>query len=178
MLPAEFDVELGKRVLTMRIIVATLLAGIVGFAVLAVAFRMLGNVQAPPGNMVPMLLVVGLAFTVANAVTYLIVPGKIIKSALRRLVASEPAKAEAVQFAIKLCEVYQTQLIVGAALLEGTAFLWLMFFMLSGEWFMLGFVVAAVVLLGLRFPSADQLARWLDQQQESLEIERANLDFS
>ena len=176
MTPIDFESELGKRIQTMRIILLALIAGIVSFTCVAVFFGIQGNLQGQAPIMAQVFTFVGLGFTACNALAYVLVPDKIVQASRRQLArqfaTADRVNAEAAQDFVKLCELYQTQMIVGAALLEGTAFLWLIFFMVTGQWFMLGFAVAAALLLALKFPSADSLSRWLAQQQELIDVER------
>jgi hypothetical protein len=64
--------------------------------------------------------------------------------------------------------VYQTSLIIGAALNEGPAFFALIAYMVEGLPAILG--VAAFLILGVaaRFPTRARLEQWIDAQKELL----------
>src|SRR5581483_8477268 len=113
MTPIDFEAELGKRIFVMRIIVGALLAGIGGFAVVAVVIRLQGNFNPA---LTTVFSLVGLAYTMAVAVAYFVVPGNIVQSARRRLAQSTSGnsnnEAAEAQSLLRFCAIYQTQLIV------------------------------------------------------------------
>ena len=85
---------------------------------------------------------------------------------------SEPAQVYPAGDTGRLLPLYTTQLILGAAINEGMAFFAAIAYMLERHPIALG---TAIVLLGgliARFPTADRVNAWLDQQLEQLRIER------
>lgn len=172
MIPDDFESEFNKRLLTMRIILGAVLAGVTTFAAIVVFLRVGRQLQGHlPADI---LTYVGLAFTAGTLLAYVLVPGRIVQAARWQVVQlADPAKQDAAsRTRLKLCDVYQTQLLIRAGLLDGTAFLWLLFFLTSGHWYMFGFALAAALFLALSFPTADGLSRWLNQQEDLIESER------
>ncbi len=177
MTPVDVESELNKRVLQLRIIICALLSGIVALATVAIFVRMQGQFKnAMPSDV---LLYVGLGFTACTGLAYVFVPESIVR-ATRRRIAHQPVsqagnQSGAAQEWTRLCDLYVTQTIVSAALLEGTAFLWLIYFLMTGEWYMLTIGLAAALFIALKFPSTDGLSRWLSHQQEMIEHDRSTL---
>ena len=72
----------------------------------------------------------------------------------------------------KLLAVYQTALIIGAALLEGATFFLAIAYFLEGQ--ILSLIVAGVLmgLLVARFPTRSRVAGWIDRELERIDQER------
>jgi hypothetical protein len=70
--------------------------------------------------------------------------------------------------------VYQTQLIIGAAQIEGVAFFAGVAYFLSKDPIALGLALLLVGALILRFPTIERVQRWIDQQQEKLITSRSS----
>ena len=71
-----------------------------------------------------------------------------------------------------LAQLYQTQLIVGAALLEGAAFFAGIAFMLERDPIAAGMALVLLAVLAARFPTRDRIEAWLEQQLGLLQEER------
>jgi hypothetical protein len=74
----------------------------------------------------------------------------------------------------KLAVVYQTQLIIGAAMLEGVAFFAGVAYFLERNYIAL---ILAGIMLGCliaRFPTVDRVTVWIDRQQSMLTEERSS----
>jgi hypothetical protein len=72
----------------------------------------------------------------------------------------------------KLAAVYQQQLIIGAALVEGAAFFTGVAYMLGRDPIALGVALLLVAMLVLQFPTIQRVERWIDGQQEKLTEDR------
>ncbi len=72
---------------------------------------------------------------------------------------------------VALAAIYQTQMIIGLALLEGAAFLNTIVFMLEGRALNLGIAVALVVFMATRFPTRTRLDDWIAEQGRLLQDE-------
>jgi len=87
-------------------------------------------------------------------------------------VPSEPKQLYPAGYTGKLAQLYQTQLIIGAAMLEGAAFFATIAYMVERNPIALA---TAIVLLGAliaRFPTSDRVNAWLDRQLGLLQEER------
>ena len=71
-----------------------------------------------------------------------------------------------------LAQLYQTQLIVGAAMLEGAAFFAGIAFMLERNPIAAGMALVLLAVLAARFPTRDRIQAWLEQQLGLLQEER------
>ena len=72
----------------------------------------------------------------------------------------------------KLLLVYQMQLIMRAALLEGPAFFCGIAYMIEGQTWVLAMAVLLIVGQALSFPTRDRVERWVREQLELIELER------
>ena len=71
-----------------------------------------------------------------------------------------------------LVPVFQTQLIIGAAMLEGGAFFAAIAYMLERSPIAAGMALVLLVVLASRFPTRDRIQAWLDHQLGLLQEER------
>jgi hypothetical protein len=74
-----------------------------------------------------------------------------------------------------LAQLYQTQLIVGAAMLEGAAFFAGIAFMLERNPIAAAVALVLLAVLAARFPTRDRVAGWLDRQLELIKEERQSI---
>jgi hypothetical protein len=137
----------------------------------------------PAGPELPLITYIAVALSVAGLVLSFIVPNIFVTNARRQIAKgtwtppatrdpSPPARIYPAGDTGKLAMLYQTQLIIGSALCEGMAFFATIAYLLERNPMAL---VTAIVLIGgliARFPTADRVNAWLDQQQSKLQIER------
>ena len=64
----------------------------------------------------------------------------------------------------KLFGVYQTKTIIGAAMIEGAAFLNLVAYLLEGNPITLGLGLGLAVVIAALFPSPSRVANWIEQR--------------
>ena len=163
MLDEKSRQQIAPAVRTAQIILGALAAGVLTFAVLVlVVFK--GEPQA--NNT---LTTVAVAFGVVDLVLSFLVPSLVAANARRRIAdgtwqASQNQGPLPDTDAGKLAMVYQTKMIIGAALLEGGCFLALYAYMSEGHW--PGLTVAALLLICLlaHFPTSDRMETWIDEQ--------------
>ena len=72
----------------------------------------------------------------------------------------------------KLAMVYQTQLIIGAALNEGVTFFAAVAYLIGNNPIALGLGILLVGGLIARFPTKDRVALWIDRQHEQLILDK------
>jgi len=171
------DSVLAARLWTMRIILVALINGLVIFLVIAVVQQSQANV-APIAE--PLLTYVALGYAAVGLIVSTVVPN-VVAAAQRRRVAralgasmpAEPDADEVLPPDVGLwCGVYQTRLIIGAALLEGAAFFLLTAYFIEGNILGLAGAAVLIVLLLMKFPTRAGLQRWIDRQRALLDQER------
>jgi hypothetical protein len=155
----------------MQIVVAAMFIGVATFLCIAIVVR---SDTGPPTNEPSQLLTfVGVGAAVLAFAANLIVPSAVIKQSRSKLAAGTFASAPSGPFqklieklgdAGALCNVYQTKMIIGAALWEGAAFFNIIAFLLEGRPIALVPVGAALLAIALKFPTASRLAEWVNSQ--------------
>jgi hypothetical protein len=173
---ADQDAALDAALKTMRIIVGALAVGVVNFLGIALFIRS-QNAAAPPE--VPILSWVAVGCTALALALHVFLPGWVTKHLRQKLVQGKvppvrinPAFAALPNQLGFLMGIYQTQMLVGAALVEGASFLSLIAYLLEGEWFSLLLAGLLLVVLIAKFPSHAGFALWLERQRELIEQER------
>jgi nitric oxide reductase large subunit len=161
----------------MQIIVGAILLGIVAFLGIAVSLRTQPQFQQQPAG-VPILTYTSAAFTLMMLVLQAVFPGMVATASRRKLATATPpssanAGLELSPEVIGLCGIYQTRLIIAAALIEGGAFFCLISYLVEGQWPSLAIAVFCVVVIASKFPTRGRLERWLEAQQEVLQYERS-----
>ncbi len=68
---------------------------------------------------------------------------------------------------------YQTRLIVESALLEAVAFFAITAYIIDGQLWILGIVVAVVALMLIAFPTRSKIESWIADQRKAIEAEQA-----
>jgi hypothetical protein len=177
MFDSDEDIVVTQRILVMRIILGALIGGCLAFLIIAVIYRQARD--PAPAPTFPIMTYMALGFGIFWTALSFFVPDFFV-AAERRKMAQEPerhlndpqAQLSATD-AVKLVGLCQTRLIVGAALVEGCVFFFIIAYMLEGSLICL---VGALVLLGImatRFPTRIGVERWVEAQRELLQQERA-----
>lgn len=174
---------------TSQIIVAALAGGVLVF--LAIVLVIETDQPAPAAGQnnplgLPMLTLIAVVFGVVNVVLSLLVPGVMVGNGLKQLVErppGDPAPTDPWKEGPTLpsndvgglLPLFQTQLIIASALVEGSAFLALIAYMMERHPLALGIAAVLVVVLLSRFPTLDRVHGWLDDQSARLaELRRGN----
>jgi len=166
------DLTPERRLLAMRIVMSALLGGLAIFAGVAVAYRYTGH-PAAPAQIV--LTYVAIVFTGVLTLCSAVVPALWAANARCRLLGAPAGGGSGSPAPIaeaKWYELYQSQLIISAALLEGPAFFSLIAFLIEGSAASLGLAVFLFIMIALKMPSRPRIERWISNQQELLERER------
>jgi len=176
--------EVGRHVLTLQIVVASLLGGSVAFLAVAAVLVHLDVVQAnrEAASIMNLVLIV---FLVADMMARVIVPRILVGQGRRRIAAGQwslpqaaAGQAKIVSFleragdAGQLLFVYQAKTIVAAALLEGLAFFGIIVYLITRS--PLGIVVAIAMILGLALhvPTRSGVVHWIEDQLELIDQDR------
>jgi hypothetical protein len=156
---------LAAHLRTLRIIVGALLAGAATFAGIAIFLRAQGHMPPPPG--VPIVSYVALGFGAIDLIARAVVPSAVV-AGMRKGWAIAPEVPLGNWLGL-----YVTRTIIGAALLEGATFMFLISYLLEGApWALAAGVVFWGLLALLQFPTRDGVERWVDAQREALQQER------
>lgn len=167
--------EIGSRVKTFQIIVGALLAGSVGFLGVAMTLALSGAVEADRELAGAMNLVL-ILFLAGEMVAQMIVPRMIVDQGRRKIVAgnwSFPGGAAQTEMtsliertgdAGRLLVLYQTKIIVTAALLEGVAFFAIIVFLTTRSTVGLAAAIGMILGLVLYMPSRSGVVHWIEYQ--------------
>jgi hypothetical protein len=170
----DSDARLSGRLLTMRILVIALALGVLSFLAVAVIVRVENpNLQASRTGFLTYgaLGIAALLVLVQATVPALIATGLRWQLAAGKWPAPGAASTPADDFG-KLCALYQTRLLLGAAMLEGGSFLLLIAYLMEGDVVALVGAGILLVLLLAKFPLRSAVEGWLADQQEMLRQER------
>lgn len=151
------------RVITLRIIVLSLVMGLVAFMGIAYFMVYQGLIQ-PIGTNIITYLAAGMLFL---ALTMQFVLTNLLDTQARQQLDRQQLKP--------WLEQYQARTIMGCALLEGPGFMGVIGFMIEHD--LIGLVVggvAALLMLLLYFPSEDRMLRHVERQRELAEREATN----
>ena len=172
MIDEKIKQQIAGVVRTSQIIVASLVMGVVTFAVVVVFF--ISGGPALKGNLLTLLAAV---FALAAMVLGFVIP-QVITAANRRKIAAGTWSSSPNQGpmpdsdASKLALTYPAKMIVGAALFEGGCFFALTVYMIERQ--PLSLAAAAVLLLCLlaHFPTLGRVEAWIEEQLRRVEDER------
>ncbi len=162
---ADADQLLETHLRALRTVIAGLLAGAAVLATVAVVVRMQG--QMPPTPAVPIMSYVAVGMGVIMLAARAVVPSAKTAGARKTLPADVEVPLR------RWLGLYQTQMIVGAALLEGATFMFFISYLVEGvPWTLAGGALFWLLLAVLQFPTRDGVERWVEAQREALQQER------
>lgn len=164
---------LNQRLQVMQMMIGALALGATVFTVIVIVVRGQGVQQVPD---TPLITYCAFVFAMPVLFANFFVPGAVAATARRALVHAPEAAAASADLpgdAGKLCEIFQTQMLIGASLLEGATFFFLIAFFVEGQPLSLVGGLMFLIGLALKFPTRARLERWLEEQQELLQAERA-----
>jgi len=183
---------------TCQIIVGALIVGVMTFlAIVLFAIPPLLNpapafpgegaggaaIAAPGNSSLPVISYLAVAVGLMDLVLSFVVPRMNADRARRQMALegptaitkggpSEPKQLYPAGYTGKLAQLYQTQLIIGSALLEGAAFFATIAYMLERNPLALATAIVLLGTLAARFPTSDRVNAWLDRQLGLLQEER------
>lgn len=147
----------------LQIIAGSLLSGVLTFLTITFVIRSGKGLFAPqPWEVVPpggMLTAIGLAMAALMIVLAFVVPRQVASGLRKQIAPGAPSAGSDAFFGV-----YQTQMILGLALLEGAAFFNAIAFLLEGHIpSLLAFGVLVALMLA-RFPTRAGVASWVEDQ--------------
>jgi hypothetical protein len=156
--PADAD----ARVRVMRIIIAALCVGILSILALLAWLR---TQQPQPAPEVPLLSWIGAGFAGFAMIGSMLVPALVVRASRRQLIKETAAPGAAVAD-LRWWVLYQTRMIVGAALLEGAAMYQAIAFFLEGQVWVPPLAIVLFLGVAMRFPTRDGVEQWIETQAE------------
>jgi len=153
-----------------QIIAVALLLGLGSFAGIAVWLVQNQGGGLAAGMSVVTWVAMG-AFVIEVPLSF-IVPRLVIRRQVKGIVEGKPPPGSppiADGITGQLAAVYQTSTILGLALLEGVGFLASTAYLLEGRIENLGIVGVVSIVMIMRFPTANRLLDWIEQQAEAIE---------
>jgi hypothetical protein len=166
--------ELPARVRTMQILISALVAGPLLFAVVAIVMSQERNVQPRA----PILSYVQIGLSIILFIAHLVVRRLMVASGRKRISAGtwESGLLPKVPGDLDnqermLVGLYQTQMIITAALLEGAVFALLVGFMVEGQAICLALAGLFLVRIVSLIPGRTRVERWIETQQEAIEMD-------
>ena len=163
MLDPQVDPERRKMVLTSQIIVAALFAGCL-FFLLTVFLIVPGKLGGWDLGLGQPMTCVALVVAFSILATRIIVPGVITTQMLRQLAQREPKEPDWKD----LFGVYQTTLIIKAAMLEGATFPLLIMHMLEHSPWTLALAAVFLLLLLMHMPTPLRVDDWIERQSAAV----------
>jgi hypothetical protein len=166
-----------ERLPRMQIIQGSIVAGAIIYAIVAFALREGGVVRGRAQQ--PIVSYACSVLAVISLIEFPFITRRIAKENRKKLLtevgSGDSPEKKSMSDATLLLGSYQAQMIVGAAILEGATFGLIIAFLVDGTYWTL---VAALVLTGLnafQFPTRGRVERWLSEQRELIEQERAGI---
>jgi hypothetical protein len=163
------NLKADQRIRVMQIIVAALVMGALSFLAVAVLIRESGNF--PPRQPEMLSYYVGIPYGIALLVAHFVVPSRIgaAQGRLARNRAMANPSARQVESSANPGQwygIYQTRLIVGAALLEAGAFYFLIAYLVEGTAFSLAAGACFIAGIAMKFPTRERVERWVERQAQ------------
>ncbi|MFH1269062.1 MAG: hypothetical protein ABIK89_25325 [Planctomycetota bacterium] len=176
--------EVGRRVPTSQIIVASLVMGSFAFLVVAIVIVQRGIVE-PLDEGPPLVTYIAILFAAADFIAWLIVPRVMVTRARRdiakgtwQMPSEQGARADLDRFleqtgdAGKLLVAFQTKTIIGSAIFEGVAFLAVIAYMLENSPLALSLAIAMIIAVAAHFPTRSGVVHWIEDQLRLIEQEQ------
>jgi hypothetical protein len=150
--------QLRQALRAMQIIVASLAFGVVSFFVVVLFIVPPAGGNRPANNLFLTYLGVGVA--IVGLAVWFFLPNLIARQARKSVLAGD---------ARRIVGNYQTQLIIGCALLEGFAFMNLVFYMIEHQPVSLVVAVVFLVILLAQIPTLNRLERWVESELTAID---------
>ncbi len=178
--------EIVRPVRLLQIVTVALTGGCVVFLAMALFMRLGGNGPAQAAAEEPMLVYVVLVFAAAMLLARAVVPAWLVSAARRKIAEGtwKPPQQASGNSPIpdeflaktgdagKLCYVFTTKTIVGAAMFEGAAFFALVAYFVEGTTLSLAVAAVLIVAVALHFPTPGRVVGWIERQLSLLDQQR------
>lgn len=169
--------HVGRVVMVSRIIVFSLVMGVMVFAAVAIFLGADKQAEAPQGALGNLQTTLAAGMALVALVASGLVPRLISKRVRESLAAGDtsglnPMAAQTMEELGEvgtLAAVYQTTLIVGVAILEGAAFYNLVAYILEHQTTSLLFTALLLVAMFFKFPSQARVETWIADEQKNID---------
>ena len=144
---------------TMQIIAAALMMGVLmflGVVLITTAGKFDGNPE--------FITIIAAGFAFLMLVNHFVIPPIIIRAQLKQAVAAGMHQKQDDEKILECCGVYQTQLIVGFALLGRAAFFNLVAMMVEHCAGSIAVVTLLLLLMAAKFPTRDKVSYWIQDK--------------
>jgi hypothetical protein len=171
---ADFPESLLPRLRTAQILATALILGLVAFVVI-ILFLRTANPKPPPP--LPIITYVAVFFVAICLMASVFVPNLILANFRKQIARGKQPSTSAAwppppEDAALWLNLYQTALIIGLALLEGSAYFQLIAYQLESQPISLGVAGGLLLCMMLRFPTRAGVWRWIENQRELVEREK------
>jgi Na+/melibiose symporter-like transporter len=176
---SDEEVLVTQRLRTMRIIMGALIAGCLAFLTISVILRQGRQNAAPPA--MPIMTYTALWFAVFWTTISFIAPNFLVTAERRKMAKTseshlnDPQARLAANDTIRLAGLCQMRMIIGAALVEGCVFFFIIVYWLEGSLICLLGALALLGVMAAKLPTRVGLERWLEQQRELLQQDRMGI---
>ncbi|MDB5351877.1 MAG: hypothetical protein JWN86_3124 [Planctomycetota bacterium] len=161
---------------TSQIIAGSLVAGVCMFLTVTFVMRSPKAFAPAPWDIMPpqaMITLLGLVMAAMMIVLSFVIPRQIVATSRRSLITTKPADLDKSDVTGNgLFGVYQTQMIIGLAMLEGAAFFNVIAFLIEGHIPSLMAAGVLVLIMLSRFPTQGNIAAWVEDQKSLIREER------
>ncbi|NQT36804.1 MAG: hypothetical protein HQ581_04910 [Planctomycetes bacterium] len=178
--------EIVRPVRTLQIVTVALVTGCVVFLAVAMFIRLGENDPAQAAAPVPTFGYALLVFVATALLARAIAPRWLVSAARRKIAegtwkppqqtgGGSPISDEFLAKtgdAGKLCCVFMTKTVVGAALLEGAAFFSLIAYLAEGATLSLAMAAGLIIAVALHFPTLGRAVGWIERQLSLLDQQR------
>ena len=150
---------IATSVRTMQIIAAALMMGVLmflGVVLITTAGKFDGNPE--------FITIIAAGFAFLMLVNHFVIPPIIIRAQLKQAVAAGMHQKQDDEKILECCGVYQTQLIVGFALLGRAAFFNLVAMMVEHCAGSIAVVTLLLLLMAAKFPTRDKVSYWIQDK--------------
>jgi hypothetical protein len=152
---------------TMQIIAGALISGVLIFMGVVLVVTQ-GNIGGIPNARLMTMIAGGFGFLMI--VNHFVIPRIVSGAQLKQLAISGILQQEEQVRVERMCAVYQTQLIIGMALLEGAAFFNLIAMMIEKSAVSLGVVSLLLGLMVVKFPTRIKVSWWIQERLRELQL--------
>ena len=151
----------------MQIICGALIMGVVGFTAIAI-FIKVGQQNAVPAADNIVIAYLGAGFAALCIAVRFIVPSQTVNTGVQQLLKTRRADDLTRR---DFYQLYQIQMIVGCAVLEGAGFFNGISYLIAGQSWSLAIIAGLVGLMGSSFPTVNKVNNWADDRLRQIQLD-------